>query len=163
MKDYEDLVANAFRAKSELPFSNESFRHARVVMKHLLSNAEKRVYLYSDGLIARCDKENSQGEVYDWPELLDAAETFLSKDKTNRLDVKVVVSESDVNVSKKFVNLKNKFVGQVDFHWNARSGMPNFMVSDSHSFRIEYDEHQAIACANNSEVSQKLIDLFEKV
>ena len=160
MKDYEELVFNAFRLKSVLPFSNDSAKHARVVLKHVLLNADKKVYLYTDGLRAVCDVDGEDVSVYDWEELLSAARVFLEKEGSE-LHIKIASPEESEIASKQFLGLKDEYSGHVSIEWGAKLNISNFMVNDSGAFRFEREGHQAIACANNLEVSSRLIGFFD--
>lgn len=160
MSSYENLVADAFRQKSSLPFSNENAAHARVIMKHILLNADKTVYLYSDKLPAKVASDDANStDVYDWPELVEAAEIFLNKPDTV-LNIKVAHIQN-AEASRKFIELSSRHPSKVRLTWDCSSKGPNFMVNDCGSFRVEYETHQAIACANNIEVGNTLIGYYK--
>lgn len=157
---YETLVAESFRQKSALPFSNESAVHARVIMKHILLNADKNVALYSDQLPSAVDVDSNRVEVYDWPELVDAAELYLTKSTDTKLSIKVKSLESEVpSASRKFLALQSRFPKQMTIEWGKDSKLPNFMANDQGAFRVEMKEHQAVACAHNPNVANRLLAL----
>lgn len=155
MDDYEELVAKAFQLQSPLPFSNDSAGHARVIMKHIFENATGRVCLYSDML----PKVSGDVEVYDWSELLDSAQQFLAR-KDTKLEIKVAQNEGEF-ASSAFVNLINKYSPKASVVWGVGAKGPNFMVSDSGSFRLEYTGAKAIACASGESVAKKLLVVFD--
>lgn len=156
MDDYEALVAKAFALLSPLPFSNESAAHARVIMKNVLANADKHVYLYTDSLPA----ESEGVLVYDWPDLSAAAELFLNKDSSTKLSIKVAGDRSET-ASAKFVQLSQNYKDQCSIDWGVGKKGPNFMVSDAGAFRLEYSQAKAIACANDEDTANKLRSIYQ--
>lgn len=155
---YEALVAESFRQKSALPFSNENASHARVIMKHILLGADKNVALFSDGLPADVDVDGKTIDVYDWSELVEAAESYLNKSNDSKLSIKIRLSrEEATKASQKFIELESKFQGQVSIEWGKASKLPNFMANDQGALRIELKAHQAIACAFNPEAANSLL------
>lgn len=155
---YEALVAESFRQRSALPFSNENASHARVIMKHILLSADKNVALFSDGLPAEVDVDGKSVDVYDWPELVEAAESYLNKSSESKLSIKVRSPFIQATkASKKFIELANKFKEQVSIEWGKESKLPNFMANDQGALRIELKAHQAIACAFNPEAANSLL------
>lgn len=162
---YEALVADSFRRKSPLPFSNENAAHARVIMKHVFLNADKRVALYSDALPGKVDTNGKSVEVYDWPELLEAAKQYLSSgDGQSKLDIKVRNPQENAKAaSKGFIKLAEEFPEQVKIVWGqAPTASTNFIVNDVGAFRVELEEHQAIACAFNPEAAKILMNLYDE-
>lgn len=155
MDDYEELVAKAFQLQSPLPFSNDSAGHARVIMKHIFENASGRVCLYSDML----PKISGDIQVYEWPELLTAAKQFLTK-KDAKLEVKVAQNAGEL-ASSAFVDLINSHPSKASVVWGVGAKGPNFMASDSGSFRLEYTGAKAIACASGEDVAKKLLVVFD--
>lgn len=157
---YEMLVAESFRQKSVLPFSNENASHARVIMKHILLNADKQVALFSDELPSSVDADGKDIDVYDWPELVDAAESYLKKSAASKLSIKVK-AEKEVakKPSEKFIEMQLKFKDQVTIEWGQTSKLPNFMANDQGAFRVELKAHQAVACAYNLDAANSLLAL----
>lgn len=161
---YETLVAESFQQKSALPFSNENATHARVIMKHIFLNANENVALFSDELPSSVEDEGGRSvEVYDWPELVDAARGYLMKSSKCKLRIKVKLTrEKSANPSKELLDLANTFASQVTIDWGSESMLPNFMANDTGAFRVELKKHQAVACAYNLDVANKLLVLHDE-
>lgn len=165
MNNYESLVEKAFSTGSPLPFSNESARHARVVMKHIFKHAKDEVNLYSSQLpsvVKPAAIEEGDVPVYSWDELVQSAKDYLDKSTKTRLKIKVKNSFREDNQNG-FITLSKAYPDQVSIEWGKGGETPDFMVNDTGGFRFEYQEHQAIACANNTETGTKLRSVFEAI
>lgn len=161
MNEYEELVSEAFRLRSTLPFSNGDAKDARIVIKHLFLNSNKEVIIYSDCLTPYVMIGDSNVPMYDWVELQYAAESFLQKDKNTRLRIKVSDEKSACEKSK-FLGLVDKYPEQVSIAWGIGRKGSNFTINDRGGFRLERgNEHRAVACANDVEFSSALRTVFD--
>lgn len=157
MTEYELKVSAAFKLRSSLPFTNDSPDDARVVIKHLVLNADKEVCLYSDNLSPSVDGV----EVYDWQELCDATKTFLKKSNNSKLKIKVSSNESDCS-SSGLTHLASQFKEQVSISYGITRRGPNFAINDTGGYRFEQDgTAKALVCANDFEYSKELRSIFQ--
>jgi hypothetical protein len=157
---YEKGVKDASKNNIDRRFPNSSVAHARLLIKEIINNSNKELWLLSSTFYEpfyRGLEANFR--------------TFLS-DKTHKINV--IVSENSTGLIDK---LKNDFSDNFIVSKIKKSAFPkdkesknivNYIVNDTNAYRYEYNETeidegivQAIANFNNEKEAALLINNFK--
>lgn len=171
IEEYKTAVENLAKSKSSFIFPNKDAQHAAIVISNIIN--------YSN-CIKICDDDLS-GDIADKSsELRHVIEKAVKSDKSVQFLIKDI-SQNDVNseiykllerLSKEHTNLevKKAKAGFFEKVKNASREIVeakvaiNFAIGDESSFRIEFpgeNERSAFCSFNNTEITLKLLSLFE--
>lgn len=142
---FRDLMSN----RSSRIVQNDSALHAKAIISELLKAARSSLCIFCDRLSA---------DIWDDPSVLDAMVVAI------RAGSHVSVITKNVPCSSQMLSLLNSSRASVRIMCEPVS-LPNFIVVDSSSYRLEIDEirRKGIACAHDVEQSRLLVQAFEKL
>jgi len=166
--DYRQLVQELFDNSSSRIIANSSAQHASVLYAAMFQHAQKEIRILCDNL---------SPEVFGDAEVIKATESFLEKTDVN-LKIGIL---SNCPLESAFLDLlKKKMAASQDSPQKTSSEQRqisiyrfpeiivnnkviNFAVMDKTGYRFEPDHQKccAIACANDSDFSLTLANLFD--
>ena len=165
-EEYERIVSDAFKKKSEFYIYNNTKDHAAVILKELVNNTKKEILLFTG-----CD-ENFFKET-------DIIKMLTEKSKSSEIEIKFILdcentSEFQNKIKKagikcKLYKLENKVESIKIDHIIERNGyekIKHFVVSDGEAFRAEVPHEpsaenvSAIASAKNPKTAEFLVNIF---
>ena len=155
LNEYRVRVQNAARQPDAEPIFNGTPDHAEIILTNLWASAENKVQL-----ISRCFEES----VYNSDELIDAAQSFLSRPNTEA----EILYEVEPELSNRFFAAISKFdkvkfipVSEQD---RARYDF-SFMVADDKNYRYAEDklEMSAIAAFGDAPNAKHLSNIFDEI
>ena len=161
LDDYRQLVQELFDNKSNRIIANSSAKHATVLYAAMFQHAVKDMRILCDNL---------SPEVFGDTDVISSAEKFLEKpDSTLKIGIlsRCPQDSTFLDLLKKKMSSQSGKKQQIYiFRFPEiviNSKVINFAVMDTTGYRFEPD-HQAccaIACANDSDFSLTLANLFE--
>lgn len=142
---FRDLINN----RSSRIVQNDSASHAKVIISELLKIAQSTLCIFCDRLSV---------DIWDDPSVLDAMVTAI------RAGSHVSVITKNKPCSSRMLSLLNSSRASVRIMCEPVN-LPNFIVVDSSSYRLEIDEirRKGVACAYDVEQSRLLVQVFEKL
>lgn len=151
---YQKQIEALFDTDSDLIVTNRDRDHAAVIVSTLFTRAKKSVILFC---------KNLDGDFYNRRPIRCAIVEAVK----NGVNVEILVQEvpeanellADLDSLSTRTNLR---IGKCKPGISGAETEINFAVMDGKAFRLENDRnlHTALACAKNSELAEKLIQLF---
>ncbi|MHB8562388.1 MAG: hypothetical protein ACYDDA_00305 [Acidiferrobacteraceae bacterium] len=172
--EYYKNIDICAETKRNQMIANGFAEHAVYLMTKMFSHAANHVRLFTGGLVDDISSGASgvPALVYKSPELIAAAERFLSSENS-RLEI-LVQDNCDSLSSRAFVREINQkkssgvIKGTVEIRKVSERNMPlkhHFMVLDESGYRLELDHEKTKAIANfgDSDFASKLATVFDDI
>lgn len=168
LREFRRIVNKCAREDLDWVITNRSPYRARYLISKLFEVGQKWIDIYAGDLSKYCRFEGDVAEIYSWPELIDSAKKFLSKEGT-RLRI-ITQRPIDGGTDNPFVSAMlddEARRGEVEI-LVAREGVlapvkQHFIAVDRRAYRFETDHENAVATANfnSPEFAKRLHWLFE--
>ena len=158
---YEAMVDKLAKENSQEFIDNSSMEHAAILIQKMIENAKKSIDIFSGAF---------NKNIYERVALINAAKKFISNG--GKLMVIVQNNNFDPRSHKFFNAMIQDCASQVANEQIKLFSLPekmseklnaHFLIKDNIGFRYEAnkEKHEAIACFNDLEVAQSLINLFD--
>jgi hypothetical protein len=156
LSDYKKHVERMFDEGSSIMFTNKDRDHAAILISTLFKKAENEV-------VVLC--KNLDSEFYGRDVVKTAIVDALSRGV--KLRMRVQEQPEATELVKILTETRSENVDFKICEPGSRSALSllNFTVTDKKSFRLEQDRscHAAVACANNPEVANQILSVYDSL
>jgi len=160
--NYEQMIMELAKGKKNERFYNNDTKHAEIVLRELMKNADQYVYIVCSNMLTNVSNNK---------EYIDAVDNFLATDEGRT--IKIIFTDYKDNSFKKtkIFNVFSKHKEQVSIKALRKEkirrsdGEPiNFTVADDRSYRMEIDVKNKIGFGNFNNRNEALVlkDNFER-